>query len=76
MGHQFAMIATPWLVLRLTDDPMALGAVLALEGLPRAAIMLFGGAVTDRFSPRRVMLMANITRFFLAGSMAALVRQR
>lgn len=35
--------------------------------------MLFGGAVTDRFSPRPVMLMANITRFFLTCAVAALV---
>jgi hypothetical protein len=36
LGDQFALIATPWLVLQLTGDPLALGIVLALEGLPRA----------------------------------------
>ncbi len=42
LGDQFTLIATPWLTLQLTDDPLALGFVLALEGIPRAAIMLFG----------------------------------
>lgn len=37
LGDQFALIATPWLVLQLTGDPMVLGIVLALAGLPRAA---------------------------------------
>lgn len=50
LGDQFALIATPWLVLKLTGDPLALGIVLALEGLPRALFMLLGGAVTDRLS--------------------------
>ncbi len=62
LGDQFALIATPWLALQLTGDPLALGLVLALEGLPRAGFMLVGGAVTDRFAARRVMIVADITR--------------
>ncbi len=73
LGDQFALIATPWLVLQLTNDPLALGTVLALEGIPRAVFILFGGAITDRLSPRRVMLIANIIRFFLTTLMALVV---
>ncbi len=73
LGDQFTLIATPWLVLQLTNDPAALGIVLALQGIPRAALMLFGGAITDRVSPRRMMLIANVTRFFLTAAMALLV---
>ena len=46
LGDQFALVATPWLVMHLTGDPLALGLVLALEGAPRALFMLLGGAVT------------------------------
>ncbi len=73
LGDQFALIATPWLVLQLTGDPLALGIVLALEGIPRALFMLFGGAITDRFSPRIVMLASDIVRFVLATLMAIVV---
>jgi MFS family permease len=73
LGDQFTMIATPWLVLQLTNDPAALGIVLALQGIPRAVFMLFGGALTDHLSPRLVMLIANVTRFFLTAVMAFLV---
>ena len=73
LGDQFALIATPWLVLQLTGDPMVLGIVLALEGLPRAAFMLIGGAVTDRLSPRRIMLIADTIRMVLTGLMALVV---
>lgn len=70
LGDQFALIATPWLVLHLTGDPLALGLVLALEGGPRALFMLVGGVVTDRFSPRMVMFAADIARLVLAALLA------
>jgi MFS family permease len=70
LGDQFTLIATPWLTLQLTGDPLALGFVLALEGIPRAMIMLFGGALTDRFSPRVMMITADVTRFVLTCLMA------
>jgi len=73
LGDHFALIAIPWLVLQLTHDPLALGTVLALEGIPRAVFMLYGGAITDYLSPRLVMLIANITRFFLTAIMAFVV---
>ena len=34
---------------------------------------LVGGAIADRLSPRRVMLVANITRLFLTALMALVV---
>jgi MFS family permease len=73
LGDQFALIASPWLVLKLTGDPLALGIVLALEGIPRALFMLVGGAVTDRFSPRIIMLISDIIRFVLTGLMAFVI---
>jgi MFS family permease len=73
LGDQLVLIATPWLVLQLTNDPLALGIVLALEGIPRALFMLFGGAITDRFSPRIIMLTSDIARLILATFMATVV---
>ena len=73
LGDQFALIATPWLVLQLSDDPLALGIVLALGGIPRAVFMLIGGVVTDRVSPRRVMLVSDIARGLLTAAMAVAV---
>jgi MFS family permease len=73
LGDQFALIATPWLTLKLTGDPLALGIVLALEGIPRAVFMLLGGAITDRLSPRLIMVIADIIRLVLTGLMAFIV---
>lgn len=56
LGDYFTLIAMPWLVLTLTRDPAALGTVMALESLPRAAFMLLSGGATDRFTARTVLL--------------------
>ena len=73
LGDQFYLIAMPWLVLQRTGDPLALAAVLALAGLPRAIFMLLGGAVTDRFSPRVIMLISDVIRLVLITGLSALV---
>lgn len=73
LGDQFYMIALPWLVLQLTGDALAMGTVLALAAVPRAIFMLLGGALTDRFSPRMVMLLSNVSRMILVLLLAGLV---
>jgi len=73
LGDQFYFIALPWLVLELTGSAAVLGLVLALQGIPRVACMLVGGAVTDRLSPRRVMTGSNAARLALVSLLVALV---
>jgi MFS family permease len=73
IGDQFYMIALPWLVLQLTGDALAMSTVLALAGIPRALFMLVGGAITDRFNPRLVMLVSNLLRLILVSLLAILV---
>ncbi len=73
IGDHFHFIAISWLVLQLTGDPLTLGTVLALGGVPRAAFTLVGGAITDRFNPRTVMLLSDVIRLGLTLLMAVLV---
>jgi len=73
LGDQFYLIALPWLVLSLTGDALVVGTVLAAVGIPRALFMLVGGALTDRFTPRKLMINSNLARMMLTGLLAALV---
>jgi len=73
LGDQFSLIATPWLVLKMTGDPLALGLVVALQGIPRAVFMLIGGAITDRISQRTIMLISDAIRLALTAAMTVLV---
>jgi MFS family permease len=71
-GDQFTLVALPWLVLQLTGDPLALGLVVALMGIPRAVFILLGGALVDRHSPQRVMMLSKHAGTLLLGVLAAL----
>lgn len=73
LGDQFSMIALPWLVLQLTGDPLALGMMVAVMGIPRAILILFGGAVVDRHSPKRVLMLTKHVNAVLLAILAALV---
>jgi MFS family permease len=73
LGDQFHFVALTWLALQLTGSGLALGTVLMTAAIPRAAFMLLGGAFSDRFSPRTLMLLSNVIRGTAVGILAALV---
>lgn len=73
LGDQFTLVALPWLVLRMTADPLVLGTVLGLLSLPRALFILIGGAVVDRHSPKTVLMITKYVNTVLLGALAVLV---
>lgn len=73
LGDQFTLVALPWLVLKLTHDPLALGGVMAAMGAPRAIFMLVGGAIVDRSSPRTILLTTKLASAAWIGLLGALV---
>jgi len=73
IGDQFYLVALPWLILQLTGSGVALGAILMSAAIPRAVLMLMGGAVTDRTSPRKIMISTASARTVFVGAIAALV---
>ncbi|MBW4508524.1 MAG: MFS transporter [Scytonematopsis contorta HA4267-MV1] len=72
-GDQFYLIALPWLTIQITNSGVSLGTVLMAAAIPRAVLMLIGGVVSDRFSPRLVMLVSNGLRVLLTVSLATIV---
>jgi MFS family permease len=73
LGDQFTLIALPWLVLQLSGKASTLGLVIALMSLPRAILIPFGGAVTDRYAPKRVLMLTKYANAVLLGALATLV---
>jgi len=73
LGDHFYIVALPWLVLQVTGDALAMGAVLALAAVPRALLMLIGGALSDRFPPRNIMFASNLAHLILVSLLAGLV---
>jgi MFS family permease len=75
-GDQFFLVALPWLILQLTGSGAVLGGIMMVEAIPRAALMLIGGAVTDRVSPRKIMILAAAARTLLVATLAGFIWTR
>ncbi len=54
-GTWMQMTAQAWLVLDLTNSPVALAIVTSLQFLPVFLLSLIGGAIADRFPRRKLM---------------------
>ncbi|HYH93619.1 MAG TPA: MFS transporter [Candidatus Saccharimonadales bacterium] len=73
LGDQFHMVALAWLVLGLTGSGLALGLVLVASAIPRAVLIIFGGALADRIPPRTLLLVSDIARGLTVGALTALI---
>lgn len=76
LAGYFNYVAVAWLTLRITGSSLAVGAVLAAASVPQAALMLLGGAASDRSSPRTTMLAASLARGIVMGVLAVLTLTR
>ncbi len=72
-GDLFSYVAMAWLVLQLTGSSLALGSVLVVQALPRAVLMVVGGALADRLSSRTTMLGSMGLRAAVVAPLAYLV---
>lgn len=62
LGNHFYALALPWLAMEMTGSAQAMGVAIALSGIPRMALTMLGGLLSDRHSPRIVIMIANIIR--------------
>jgi MFS family permease len=73
LGDQFYLVALPWLVLQQTGSAVAMGTILMAGAIPRAVLMLMGGALTDRISPRKIMMGTALARTVCVTAIGMLV---
>jgi MFS family permease len=73
LGDQFYLVALPWLVLQQTGSAVAMGAIMMAGAIPRAVLMLMGGAVCDRMSARKIMMATATARTVLVTAIGLLV---
>lgn len=72
-GTWMQTTAQAWVVYSLTDSPMALGTVTALQFLPIMFLSLFGGVLADRVPKRKVVLATQTAALLQATLFGALV---
>ncbi|MEV0396688.1 MFS transporter [Polymorphospora rubra] len=64
IGDQIFFLAMAWTAVQ-TGGPKGVGLVLVAGAIPRALLMLVGGAVVDRLGPRRIAVSSDILRALL-----------
>lgn len=72
LGNGAYQVALGWSVYQLTGSSAAMGVVLALNVLPQVIFALVGGAVADRLSRRRVIILSDIAAALGVGILAGL----
>jgi MFS family permease len=59
IGTWMQIVAVGWLVLRITNSPLLLGLVTAMETLPSLFFSLMAGAIADLFDKRRIAIITQ-----------------
>ncbi|AEE46736.1 MFS transporter [Cellulomonas fimi] len=70
LAAEIHLVVLAWLALDLTGSGLALGTVLVVGMLPRAALTLVGGVTADRHDHRRVLAAAHATRAAVVAALA------
>ena len=73
-GDSIDSIAYSWMVYILTGSKVLMGTLLAVNFLPNILLGLFAGALVDRMSPKKVIVITNTGRGLLVGITALLFR--
>ncbi len=70
IGDGIFVVAIAWQAYAVSNQPSALAYVGLANALPQIALLLVGGAVSDRSDRRRVLAMADIVRAAAVGILA------
>ena len=73
LGDGIFIVAVAWQAYAISDHPSALGYVGLATSAPQVALLLVGGAVSDRFSRRTVLFWADVVRAAAVAGLSALV---
>jgi MFS family permease len=66
IGTWMQAVGQSWLVLQMTNDPLALGIVAAAQFTPVLFLGLFGGIVADAVSKRKALVVTQLAAGVLA----------
>jgi MFS family permease len=72
LGDGFFLVAVAWVTFGLSNHPASLAYVGVALSLPQVAMLLVGGAVSDRWGSRPILIWADLARAVAVGALAAL----
>ena len=69
LGDTAFLVALGWRTYALTGSARSLSYVLTLQGIGLLLTVLVGGALADRYDRRKMMLVSDLSRFFIVGAL-------
>ncbi|MFD0710521.1 MFS transporter [Paenibacillus sp. GCM10027626] len=66
LGDRFSQVASLSLILSLTGSGMAVGITFAVRLIPNLVFGPLGGMLADRFSRKKIMVLSDLIRAFVA----------
>lgn len=72
IGDGILLVALAWQVYELFGVPAAMSAVGVSLSVPQVVTLLFGGVISDRYDPRRIMLVSDVLRGLIMAGLAVL----
>jgi MFS family permease len=73
IGDRMVLVALALFITEQTGRPTDIGLVLAANTVPLVLVLLIGGVWADRLPRQRIMIAADLARFALHGTLAALI---
>jgi DHA3 family tetracycline resistance protein-like MFS transporter len=73
LGDGIQAVALAWLVLQLTGSAAAMGLVLTAQLVPTILLVVFGGAIADRWPKIPLLVSSDLVRAVVVGMIAVLV---
>ena len=70
-GFQMLLATIGWLAFQISGSTVALGVVGGTHALPALVFSLFGGALADRFNPRKLIIIGQALAGAVIAGMAA-----
>ena len=71
-GMQAGMVVQAWLLFDITGEPLSLGLLAFVRGLPGFVFNVAGGVLADKFDRRRVMMAGTIGNAVVFAALATL----
>jgi MFS family permease len=71
IGDGAFLVALGWKTFSLTGSTRTLALVLMLHGLAMLTTLLIGGALADRYPRRTLMIVSDVARFVVIGTLTA-----
>ncbi len=70
LANWAVILASSYLVLQITDDPLAVGLLALAKGLPSLLLTSYGGSLADRYETTRAIAASYVFRALAIGGLA------